>query len=192
MLKIALTGKANSGKNTVSGLLCSAACSEEQGFVHLAFADPIKEMAQILFPQLPHKYLYGSSKYRSEVIPNAFKDGETLTVRQLLIDLGTSAREYNPRIWIDILHHRFNVAQKENPHIIIISDVRFKNEFEFLKGLGFYQIRLYRNEHTKIDHDSETDQDTIQDNQFDCILHNNSTLPNLKESIESVVRLLPQ
>lgn len=192
MLKIAITGKANSGKNTVSGLLCNAACSEDQEFISLAFADPIKEIAQTLFPQLPRQYLYGSSELRSEVIPNAFKDGEPLTVRQLLIDLGTSAREYNPNIWIDILHYRIDVAQKGKPHLIIINDVRFKNEFDFLKGLGFYQIRLYRDKHTKIDHASETDQDAIQDSQFDLVLHNDSTLDSLKESIEKVVGRLPQ
>lgn len=192
MLKIAITGKASSGKNTVSGLICLATCSGEQGFTHLSFADPIKEMAQTLFPQLPRQYLYGSSEYRSEVIPNASKNGVPLTVRQLLIDLGTSAREYNPRIWIDILHHRYELAKKEDPHLIIISDVRFKNEFEFLKNLGFYQIRLYRNEHAKIDHASETDQDAIQDSQFDYILHNNGTLHSLKESVDKVVSLLPQ
>lgn len=192
MLKIAITGKASSGKNTVSGMICNAACSEEQEFISLAFADPIKEMAQTLFPRLHHKYLYGSSEYRSEAIPNAFKNRVPLTVRQLLIDLGTSAREYNPRIWIDILHYRFDLAKKEEPHLIIINDVRFKNEFDFLKNLGFYQIRLYRNEHTKIDHASETDQDAIQDSQFDYILHNNGTLPSLKEGVDRVVSLLPQ
>jgi len=192
MLKVAITGKANSGKNTVSGLICYAACSDKQNFVHLSFADPIKEIAQTLFPQLPSQYLYGPSEYRSNVIPNAFKNGEPLTVRQLLIDIGTSAREYNPKIWIDILHHRFDIAKNENPHLIIISDVRFKNEFEFLKKLGFYQIRLHRNEHAKIDHVSETDQDAIQDSQFDCILHNNSTLDSLRKSVEGVVSILPQ
>jgi deoxynucleotide monophosphate kinase-like protein len=191
MVKIAITGKAASGKNTVAKLICKS-IHHTQSPVHLAFADPIKEMAQTLFPHLPPKYLYGSSKYRSEVISSAFKDGKPLTVRQLLIDLGTAGRQYNHNIWIDILRHRLEVAQKKNPSIIIVNDVRFKNEFDFLKKLGFYQIRLYRDEHTKIDHASETDQDTIQDSQFDCILDNNGTLFDLKNNVQRIAPLIPQ
>jgi hypothetical protein len=186
MLKIAITGKANSGKNTVSQLFCEAICSQGREPKHLAFADPIKEIAQILFPHIPNDHLYGASKYRSEIIEGAFKDGKPLTVRQLLIDIGTMGRDYNPTIWIETLRHRLETAHRQNPPVVIINDVRFKNEFDFLHQLGFYQIRLHRNEYTKIDHLSETDQDNIRDDQFDCVLSNNGTLEDLRKDVAKI------
>src|SRR5271170_6405611 len=100
MYKIAITGKANTGKNTVGKLLVKGLSDQTIDYVNLsgpvmgasskfiAFADPIKKMARLAFPIIPRKWLYGPSKFRSEVIPGAFKNGVPLTVRQLLIDLG--------------------------------------------------------------------------------------------------------
>jgi len=191
MLKIAITGKAASGKNTTAKIITDLICSEAQKSICLAFADPIKEIALTMFPQLPKKYLYGSSKYRSKIVSGAFRNGEPLTVRQLLIDIGTAGRSYNPDVWIDVLHHRLKEAQKENKDLVVVMDVRFRNEYEFLKKMEFYQIKLYRDAHTVIDHISETEQDALQDSQFNCILHNNGALYDLRRDIRQIVELLP-
>src|ERR1039458_1691119 len=117
MFKIAITGKANSGKNTIGKLLVKgldtlecAANGAPNDFHYkkhfIAFADPLKEIARITFPEIPRKWLYGPSKFRAEVIPGAFKEGVPLTVRQLLCDLGNDyGRRYQSDRWVRSEEH---------------------------------------------------------------------------------------
>jgi hypothetical protein len=193
MYKIAITGKANTGKNTLSRMLIRQLRERHGRYMsakQLAFADPIKEMIRQMFPTLPKKYLYGSSKFRNEFIPGAFKNGQPLTIRQLLIDLGTEVgRNYMPTVWLDNFDYRFD--QWEYRKIIVVTDVRFRNEFEHLRKKGFYQIRLYRNTGAPTStHVSETNQDSITDQEFDYVLHNDFTLKELKKEV--VANIIPQ
>jgi hypothetical protein len=184
MYKISITGKANTGKNTLSKMLAKQIrllkSDKYLSVGYIAFADPIKKMALQMFPRLPKKYLFGSSKYRNEIIAGAYKNGEALTVRQLLLDLGTEVgRGYKNDMWLDNFDYYFNKMIEKK--IIVVTDVRFRNEFNHLKEKGFYQIRLYRNvESSNINHISETDQNNIQDDEFDYVIHNNKSLHDLK------------
>lgn len=205
MYKIAITGKANSGKNTLGELvidhLHERIIQEKKYYLtkqrtkYLAFADPLKEMARIAFPSVPRKWLYGASKYRAEVISGAFKEGVPLTVRQLLIDLGNDfGRKYQSDLWIRNLEHRVNKLAGGLTQVIVVTDCRFRNEFDHLKSTGFYQIRLLRDLHTKINDVSETNQDGILDSEFDYVVHNNGTLDDLiKEArkISEQIKLEP-
>jgi dephospho-CoA kinase len=193
MYKIAICGKANTGKNTVSKILRKEVSKTQTGIFceYIAFADPIKAMIRIMFPDLPEKNLTGSSKFRSEIIPGAFKEGQPLTVRQLLIDLGTGVgRTYKETIWLEAFDHTFQRAQSKKKNMVVVTDVRFRNEFDHLKKLGFYQIRLLRDSHLQINHASETNQDSIKDDEFDFVLHNNGTLKDLKTEVLKIVSQL--
>ena len=186
MYKIAICGKKNTGKNTISRTIIKQLRSQKGRYMtakQLAFADPIKEMIRQMFPTLPKKYLYGSSNFRDENIPGAFKDGQPLTIRQLLTDLGTEmGRKYNPTVWLDNFDYRFE--QFKYRTIIIVPDVRFRNEFEHLRSKGFFQIRLYRNTNKPgIAHISETNQDTISVEEFDYVIHNNYSLNDLRTEV---------
>jgi hypothetical protein len=204
MYKIAITGKANSGKNTVGKLLCNGLREIVfapkidslghhlvgdlfYGMKFMAFADPIKEMIRIAYPELPRKFLYGPSKFRAEVIPGAFKNGIPLTVRQYLIDIGNGARANKPDIWLNNFDNRFNKLVKKNFSIVVVTDVRFRNEFDHLKNKDFFQIRLLRDAHLKINDVSETNQDGIDNNEFDAIIYNNRTLKDLKEEVNKII-----
>ena len=189
-------GKRNTGKNTLARMIVKQLRLYEHNYLsakYIAFADPIKEMIRQMFPTLPRKYLYGSSKYRDEIIPGAFKDGQPLTIRQLLIDLGTKmGRNYKPTIWLDNFDYRFGKLM--NHDIVVLGDERFRNEFQHLRNKGFYQIRLYRNTGAPLnptDQDiSETDQDAISDDEFDCVLYNDLSLAELRQQV--IQRVIPQ
>lgn len=196
MFKIAITGKANTGKNTLAKLI------DEQVFAQthpdprrvtykgafMAFADPIKEIVMTMFPQSKKDCLYGPSALRSEPIPDAFKHGLPLSYRQALIDIGTLARAYNDLVWIENFEARYNKIATKNPQLIIVTDVRFRNEFNYLKEQGFFQIRLYRETGMPaIDHASETNQNTIRDDEFDCVVSNNRTLDYLKDEVKKII-----
>jgi hypothetical protein len=201
MYKIAITGKANSGKNTVGKLLVSGLRAHQTNALYashpplehqfIAFADPLKKMLRTAFPKLPRKYLYGSSKYRAKAIPGAFKDGVPLTVRQALMDLGNDfGRKYQHDIWIQNFNYTYHKAGLKGKDLIIVTDVRFRNEFDHLKSLGFYQIRVVRKSQLAINDASETNQDGIHDSEFNWVLHNNGTLADLKEEVSKIVIML--
>lgn len=185
---IALTGKQNSGKNTTAKLLAQSLDVKTK---FLAFADPIKKIAEQAFPNLPKKWLYGPSKFRSQVIPGAFKNGMPLTVRQLLMDIGNDfGRAYHPEIWVDNFENRLlKLWQGKNPpSAIVLTDCRFRVEFDRLQLFEFYQIRIKRAnpgpQNTDI---SETNQDGIQDDEFDAVIDNNGTKQQLQDQVSSIV-----
>lgn len=192
MFKIAISGKANTGKNTLSKMIVRQLRQSQKkrlSIKYMAFADPIKKMIQVMFPDLPKKFLYGSSKFRNEVIPGACKkilpmDYTPLTVRQLLLDLGTEmGRGYKDTIWLDNFDYRF---ARVHQRIVVVTDVRFRNEFDHLKQKGFFQVRLYRDtDQPAVKHISESNQITIADSEFDYVIHNNKTLQNLKKDVAS-------
>lgn len=188
MFKIALTGKANTGKNTVANLFAHNV-TYSQGFVakskFMALADPIKEMILTMFPQADKNALFGASALRSNIIPYAFKDGNPLTYRQALIDIGTKGREYQPRVWIDNFDARFNQIDLDTD-LVIVTDVRYRNEFEHFKAKGFTSIRILRDVESGIKHSSETDQESILNSEYDYIIDNNSDLNGLKEIVQLI------
>jgi hypothetical protein len=189
MYLIAITGKANTGKNTLSKLLdeeMRSRFSEWKGTKFIAFADPIKQIVKIMFPNLPNKYLFGSSQFRSKEVPEAFKNGIPLTVRTLLTDIGTSAREYNSNIWIQVFAKTLSKCFNKKS-LVVVTDVRFKNEFDYLNQLGFFKIRIYRSDVSKGTHISETNQDEIRDSEFDFIVNNDGTLEDLKAQVKKIV-----
>jgi hypothetical protein len=200
MYKIAITGKANTGKNTLAQFLQEEIFQKEED-EHIAqhgskieywygktmaFADPIKEIVSIMFPNSNKECLYGSSALRSEAIPGAFKNGKPLTYRQALIDIGTEVgRSYNDKVWLENFDHRYEeILIKAKHDLVVVTDVRFRNEYEHLKKKGFFQIRLYRDTGmVPINHVSETNQSTILDEEFDYVLFNNKSLEELREEI---------
>lgn len=191
MYKIGISGKANSGKNTLGKLLLKELRKTKSGLFcqYISFADPIKKMIRTMFPDLPEKYLTGPSKYRSEIIPGAFKNGQPLTVRELLRELGTDiGRQYKEDIWLNAFDHSFQQAKNKN--VVICEDVRFVNEFDHLKKKDFFIIRLLRNSHLKSDHASETNQDIIKDNEFDYVVHNNGTMKDLKQVASQIINII--
>lgn len=203
MYKFAISGKAGSGKDTVSSFILDKICADKKnkhiipvGSINkLALADPIKEMILLMFPQAKKECLYGDSHKRNETIPGAFKDGAPLTYRQLLIDIGTGlGRGYNQNIWLENLDVRIAKLNKKKhkPDAIIVSDIRFKNEFDHIKNNGFCMIRLLREDSSKIDHVSETQQEEILDTDFDFVLKNNSSLEDLKNKVFSIVDKIKQ
>lgn len=194
MYKIAIAGKANSGKNTLGKLIANALKEQLNKNIlkikYLAFADPIKQMAQIMYPELPSKTLFGASHLRNTIIPNAFdNEGAPLTIRKLLIDLGTNGRKYNESIWIDVLGSSLKKYESEKD-VAIITDVRFIDEFEYLKKKDCFIIKIIRDNKTIINHASETEQDSIPEESFNYIINNDEGIDKLRKEAYKIAKLL--
>lgn len=190
--KVAICGKKNVGKNTLSHIIGRAVCFDGT-YELMAFADNIKEMIMLMFPMADRECLFGSSELRERVIPNALdQNGQPLTYRQALIDIGTLGRKYNPNIWVNAFNNNIKQINEEivSTELIICSDLRFLEEFDYLKKHDFLIIKLIRNTGLYSTNITETTQDAIKNEQFDFILDNNGTIQDLETQAQKIVTLL--
>lgn len=192
MHKIAITGKANTGKNTLANLIVESFPGKDNYLFYkcklIAFADPLKKIAKIMFPFLKKSDLYGSSKNRSKTIEGAKNsEGNPLTIRQCLIDVGSKlGRGYNDSIWLNVFNDRFKKEVKKNIQLVIVTDVRFRNEFDHLKNQGFFMVKLIRHYLEQSSDASETNQDGIDNAEYDFIVYNNSDLQSLENNAKLI------
>jgi len=148
MKVIGLCGYAGSGKDTAAEALV------EQGWLRVAFADPIREMALAIDP-----YVSASTdgtcvvtKHRLSWVLDyvgGWQKAQTWPeVRRLLQRIGTEAgREIlGKNIWIQLAYAAMTEASisDDPPAGIVITDLRFKNEYEWLKLVHAIIVRISR------------------------------------------------
>lgn len=195
MVKIGISGKARSGKDTVTDLIIEhfenkVPETSSRASRKFSFAFPIKKIILQMFPTTPLDILWGPSENRSKNI-----SGTNLTYRQLLLDIGKFGRNYDPDLWVSSTLEEIKLWMEYQKEFVIdtdfmlaiISDIRFKNEYLKLKDNNYYLIRVVRpNNDYSIDDISETGLDHIADSEFDMVIVNDSTIENLKEKIKAI------
>ena len=70
--------------------------------------------------------------------------------------------------------------------------MRFLNEFTALKEKGWICIKINRNTNSSyegIDHISEHELDFLQDNKWDFVIDNNSSLEDLYNKLDNIIKL---
>lgn len=184
MIKIGISGKVNSGKNTLASFLAHNLMSNDHSkFEILAFADKIKEIILQMFLNAQKECLFGPSELRKQPVPNLFECGNQVTHRDLLLKIGKMGRNFDENFWINHVDDKINRLKKQ---LVIISDARFANEFSYLKKNNFFLIRIRRNESPNINDISETEQNIINDDQFDYVIDNSGTLQDLKDVVKTI------
>ena len=160
-LRIAFSGKMQVGKTTSAEYLV-----QKYGFVKLAFADKLKEIARDLFPE-------------------QFESGEK--PRKLLQDLGIKMREIDADVWVKYVTRKIEMLPKDAD--IVIDDLRFLNEYTALKNEGFFVVRIIRNVPPSpySNHQSEIEVDKMP---YDWIIYNTSTFENLYAELDKIVEML--
>lgn len=194
MIKIAISGQARTGKNTLAEMLVRNAIphtikneTDSFRFKIVAVADPIKNMVMEMVPNANPECLWGQSELRSKPIPGDLKDlnGNPLTYRRALMDIGSLGRKYNTDIWLNALVQ--DAEKNKSLKVYVVSDVRFPNEINYLKNHGFHMIRLKRMGVPQIDDVSETAQLEIPDSFFDDVIENDGPLSELDHRAEIIV-----
>lgn len=185
MLKIAISGKAGSGKNTVASLIGKNVLGlRDDEYQISAFANKIKEFTSNLFPGCKQEALYGASELRQLKIKSEINKivPTTVTYRQATLDIGKLGRSYHPGFWV--AHEAVNYLNTP-AHVkaYIIADLRFIEEYEWVKANEFTLIRVKRDNLIKIDDVSETEQDKLSDDMFDIVLQNNGTIDELRKNL---------
>ena len=176
-MRIALSGLKRSGKDTIgSYLIQNYSCKR------FAFADEVKRLARELFPE--------------EFVQN---DKPV----NLLQWLGNTMRQRNPDVWINKLSTMIQLTKDPVPNLVV-TDVRYPNEVQALKNLGFtivkvqvpVEVSVERCKATEINfteelllHESEQ---LAQSNEqyYDYVIENTGTLEELYSKVEEMVEVL--
>ena len=185
MALIGITGRAQSGKDTVADWL-----KDEHGYRVFAFADPIYEMVDLLARSLGHNFLFtGTARSFWSDYKNVYLTPE-FSVRRALQTLGTDwGRHQSPDIWIRAMDQRVRSTPPEEN--IVIPDVRFDNEVRFVHR--FSHSRILRIERPDLpdlgaawkEHESE-----MQRLPFDHMITNDGTVNDLRNKADELLKEL--
>lgn len=165
-LIIGISGKIGSGKSTVTKFLIDN--MQEFNFVEKSFAYNVKAIASII-SGLPIEVAM-SQEGKNRELPLY----GNMTVGKLLQVIGTDLfrDHFDDMVWVKSLFAPYDAA-KDN---WIVSDVRFKNEADYVKRMGGILVRLegdpagVRAKSTRdLDHPSETDLDDYCG--FNIVMH---------------------
>ena len=133
-LLIGLTGRAGAGKSTVARYL-----EDQYACAEIALADPILDMIGALFAEAHIDGTWAVERILKELpTPLGF------SYRQLAQTLGTEwGRSLAPDFWLRVASLRLAAPhlQAEN---IVVSDIRFPNEAEWLTARGGVLVSVVR------------------------------------------------
>ena len=136
---IGICGAMGSGKSTLARAISYRLNNCVADFFEVSFSSSIKEMVVDLFGR-PAKQVFMSAQLNYEKYKQ-LKHPCGKTYRELLQIIGTDFfRSIYPNVWIDQM--RMLVSDGDD---YVISDVRFQNEFDFVKEQGGLMIGLTRN-----------------------------------------------
>jgi len=179
---IALSGKKQSGKDTVYLEACQYFSELEDQKIRcgrVGFADPLKHEVSV------------ATGFRTDFIEE-HKQG----FRTLLQVWGTDFRRqfFGNDYWINKMDEIIKKST-EFFDVMFITDLRFKNEADFVKDAGGYVVRVERrsfNSYPESDtserHISEHDMNDYSE--FDYVLNNDKTQDELRESIGKMIDTL--
>lgn len=169
-LRIAFGCEARVGKDTSAAYLANK-LNEMQKQTSMRYETSVLSFAEPLYNILHHAQRVCG-----------FEIGKD---RKFLQWVGTDwARSIKSDVWVNLLVERIGRLSRRD---IIVTDVRFIDEFEALKKLGFVMVRLIRTEKSEqvARHASETSAANA-DLPWDHIIDNNGTLEELYAKLDQL------
>lgn len=185
---IGIIGKKRVGKDTSADYLV-----DKYGFVKYSFGDPVKQICQNIF-DLTDEQLNTDKK---DIIDEYLG----VSPRQIFQIIGTDIFQYKiynffpeleknipkKQFWVKKFEKWYQNETKENKNIkIVISDIRFKHEYECLKNLGATLIKIEKDTKLVDDHISENELNDVSN--LDYYLENNTTKENLYLKLDNIVK----
>lgn len=131
---IGFSGKIGSGKDTAA--LIAQHAYPSMGFKRVSFADALKQAYSVM-TGIPWQ---NTREFKESICP-VFK----IARREVLQRMGTNAlrNNFDKDIWINIVKHKYSEGN------LVISDVRFENEAQWVRDSGGVVIRIERTDDTK-------------------------------------------
>lgn len=211
---IGINGKMGSGKSTVSKIITDKANEEDYQAWQVNFGALLKnEVSKIYGISIQDCYTQEGKETLYDLLEiydhiNDCKllyrlinpqwhfvrdghEGGLVKVREILQWYGTNLiRKENPDHWVDSLRRKCAPLFTQPKTVVIIDDLRFKNELQFINNRGGVSVRIETYEEwqagSNADHQSETDLDDCLD-QFSIVLKPDFGLQALEEQVANLV-----
>lgn len=146
MKNIGIAGKFAVGKTSVANILES-----NHGYVRMSIASSLKQFVNEMYARDVYGTDEGAVLQKSDSILINTVDGRRMvTVRQLLQDIGNQMKLIDQDIWLRGVRHQV-LLWNEMGKSVVIDDVRFPREAEYLKNIGFINVRLAASEETRLE-----------------------------------------
>lgn len=179
---VGLAGLAGCGKDTVARFLCETQC-----FVQIALADPLRDGLKSMFGLTDDVFEQRDLKeQRISWIGRS--------PRWLMQTIGTEwGREMvNPNVWLNVAARRINAikAIAEHQHVagIVVSDIRFENEADWLRAQGGVVWHVRRPGSGLVGFDGHhASEKTIPRHENDRVIDNEATIDELHERVAEIV-----
>ena len=170
---VGICGQAQNGKTTLANHLV-----KKYGFVEVAFATPLKLACMHAFG-FTHDQVFGKGKDITD-------DYWNITPRRALQFIGTNCfrRHLGKDFWITRAEIDI-IKLREKGKSIVISDVRFPNELDLVKGYKGTTVRVIRPGHeiTESNHPSENSLEGIP---TDFTIINDGTIKDLERRFDAI------
>lgn len=174
MRLIGITGRAKSGKDTSAGIIREYFQNQNKSVDIYSFASPLKKIARDIFKFSDFELNTPDGKESH----NNFWD---ITPRKFLQILGTDMfrNVFRDDVWLKCaeLYLTDNMAD-----VIIIPDVRFNNEAEFIKKYKGIIIQIYRS-NWENDFSGHVSEQGIDDKYLNWSIYNNYSINELRDII---------
>ena len=188
---IAIAGKKYTGKNTFGRFLQKALKEQSIETELVSFAGSIKEVVSLMtgiknlesYKELQIKELV---EYKEYSTPDYLVPLENLSKRDLMIK---TAEALSGVFGKESFAKKLLSDNKDNN--IIITDLRFKHEYNMLKEKGAFLIKVTRNSlQSTSNHISEVDLDNLEEDAFDFIIENDSSKEDLEDMAINVANYI--
>jgi len=127
MKVIGLVGYPRTGKDAIAQKLV-----EDHGFVRLAFGDSVKRLLLATDP---------SYNDNIDVLEKRKANG-TYETREKIQNLGQVLRNFDEDFWVNTVREEFMDLPDDSS--VIITDIRYQNEFHFVKDVGGEVVGIER------------------------------------------------
>jgi len=169
------------GKNTAARILDTElrCCCPGLRIKLTGMASLLKHIAYLLFKQYGlQTEIYYETFYQLKEVP---LENISLSPRDIWIQLGNKMREIYPTVWIDALLH------DTETDIIIITDLRYRNEAAILRAHNALLVKIDRNVPRGND---PAEVDLLNWTDWDYIVDNNKGIQNLGIQIDSLIKMI--
>jgi len=181
---IGFIGKAGSGKDTCYELLRDVGAERDVVVTRVSNAQLLKDVCHMVFGtalQTSRTIFFGTQRDKNTV-PKSLEEGEW-TGRKIMQHVGAAFREIRADIWAQAM---IKEAKGSVADIVVITDIRYKNEAKAVKDAGGTIIRLMRKWDDESNegfqgHASEMEMHEIMP---DMILNNDVPIEQVRDKLE--------
>lgn len=178
---LGLYGPAGCGKDTLANKVL-----DHDAYERYRFADPLKNMLRQFHV---FENVWEDRELKEKPIPWLGK-----SPRFLAQTLGTEwgRNLVNPDIWVLLAKGRWHILNAEGKGRMIIPDVRFRNEAEWIREAGGLVIQIVRPETLIMDNSSHSSEDGIPPQLIHAAILNDKTIDDLYDRFWESVHVLVQ